>query len=70
MNTFEFDYSISQLIEEKKTSIEELLFKDNKMLSVCSSNFQWYHGSLSTKNAEEILQYRQMIERNIFLVLE
>jgi hypothetical protein len=64
MNQFGFEYSFSNLCSDKQSSsLDEHLVKDTKFVNMSTTSFQWYHGNLHTKNAEDLLQYRQKIER-------
>ena len=67
MNTIDFKYSITKLIESKRTSIDEQLAKDSKLHKLCSINLEFYHGNLSKLNAEELLQYHKDTSRMFFL---
>jgi hypothetical protein len=65
MNHFDLEYLVANLNDDKRSStLDDLLEKDVKFLNASTANFQWYHGNLNTKNAEDLLIYRQKIERN------
>ena len=65
MNHFEFEHSFTNQIDDNQSlSLDEQLAKDVKFVNASTTKFQWYHGNLHTKDAEDLLQYRQKIERN------